>query len=181
MADGLNHARAMRVAEIMNDFRNSQYHIANLQANPSAEDYYLEGYAWLRQCIAEAQALLNQAYGHAPQDPDGDAETEKSLLKLIIIDASVRRFQCQRVYMRALVCGKWAYDRGIILHGESPNTSNTPQLTANDAQFRANFAAVTDAHVFETLRNADAAEGKYLGDDPSLEELLQQLHLRGAS
>jgi hypothetical protein len=78
----------MRVAEIMNDFRNAQYHIASLQANPSPGEYYLEGYAWLRQCVAEAQALLNQAYTHTPQDPDGDDETEKSLLKLYVSNST---------------------------------------------------------------------------------------------
>jgi hypothetical protein len=78
----VNHARAMRVAEIMNDFRNIQFSIASLQANPSPEEYYLEGYALLRQCVAEAHSLLTQEYAHSPQHPGGDAEAEKSLLKL---------------------------------------------------------------------------------------------------
>jgi hypothetical protein len=74
----------MRVAEIVNDFRNCQYHISSLQANPPPEEYYLEGYALLRQCMAEAHALLNLDYNHSPQNPEGDAETEKALLKLYV-------------------------------------------------------------------------------------------------
>jgi hypothetical protein len=68
----------------MNDFRALQYHIATLQANPRPEEYYLEGYAWLRHSIAEAQAVLAQQYQHDTQEPDGDPETEKSLLKLYV-------------------------------------------------------------------------------------------------
>ena len=48
----------MRVAEIVQDFRNIQAWIAAIRANPSAEEYNEEGYVVLRRCAAEAQALL---------------------------------------------------------------------------------------------------------------------------
>jgi hypothetical protein len=78
----------MRVAEIINDFRSIQYHIAALQRTPRAEEFYLEGFVWMRHCVAEAQAVLAQDYSHAGQEPDGDAEQEKVLLQLY---ASSRR------------------------------------------------------------------------------------------
>jgi hypothetical protein len=87
----VNNARAMRVAEIINDFRSIQYHIAALQVTPRAEEYYLEGYAWLRHCVAEAQAVLTQNYPQTGQDPQGDPEQEKSLLKLYVILRLQRR------------------------------------------------------------------------------------------
>ena len=68
----------------MHDFRALQYHIANLQAHPRPEEYYLEGYAWFRQSVAEAQAVLAQEYSNDAQHPQGDAEAEKSLLKLYV-------------------------------------------------------------------------------------------------
>lgn len=58
MADGLNNARAIRVQEIMNDYRNIQNYIAQIRASPSAEEYNEEGYMVLRQCIAQGQQLL---------------------------------------------------------------------------------------------------------------------------
>jgi hypothetical protein len=80
MAD--NNARAMRVAEIMTDFRNLQYYLSQIQASPTPEDYYLEGYQLLRACIAEAQAALASPYSYSPaQNPDGDAEIEKAQLR----------------------------------------------------------------------------------------------------
>jgi hypothetical protein len=80
----VNSARAMRVAEIINDFRSIQYHIAALQRTPRAEEFYLEGYVWMRHCVAEAQAVLAQDYSHAGQEPEGDAEQEKVLLQLYV-------------------------------------------------------------------------------------------------
>jgi hypothetical protein len=80
-----NDARAMRVAEIMADFRNLQYYIAQIQANPPPEDYYLEGYALLRACVTEAQAILASPYAYgAGSHPQGEPETEKSQLQAYV-------------------------------------------------------------------------------------------------
>lgn len=38
--------------------------------------------------------------------------------------------------------------------------------------------AITDAHVDATLRNADAAQGKWLAEDPSLTHIQQILMTR---
>lgn len=66
-ADGLlftgNEARAMRILEIMNDFRTLQLHISSHVSRaeaspPSREQYYLDGYVVLRQCDAAAQTIL---------------------------------------------------------------------------------------------------------------------------
>ena len=71
----------MRVAEIMTDFRNLQYYLAQIHDNPPPEDYYLEGYAILRSSIAEAQSVLASPYSYISENhPRGDAETEKAQL-----------------------------------------------------------------------------------------------------
>lgn len=62
-----NEARALRVLEIMNDFRTLQVHITSLVSRseaspPDQASYYLNGYALLRQCNAEAQAILATNY-----------------------------------------------------------------------------------------------------------------------
>jgi hypothetical protein len=71
----------MRVAEIMSDFRNLQYYIAQIQSQPTAEEYYLEGYALLRQCSAEAQAVLDRQYQATVPNPGGNAERQKAQLR----------------------------------------------------------------------------------------------------
>ncbi|KAF2665353.1 hypothetical protein BT63DRAFT_482304 [Microthyrium microscopicum] len=174
----VNHARAMRIAEIMNDFRSLQYYLAAIHVNPLAEDYYLEGYSLIRACIAEGQAVLANSYTNAAAHPSGDEEAEKSQLKLIIVDASVRRFLCQRAYMRAVAAQRWANARTQILGGHRPHAGNLHQLQQLDAQLRTELGAITDGHVLDTLQSHDVAQGKFIDDDPSLEILLQQIQFR---
>lgn len=71
----------MRVAEIVSDFRNLQNYIAHVQIAPSAEDYYLTGYALIRQCVAEAQAVLAQPFRSSSAAPGGNAEREREQLQ----------------------------------------------------------------------------------------------------
>ena len=71
----------MRVAEIMTDFRNLQHYIAQIRTSPTAEEYYLEGYALVRQCVDEARAILAVPCSASAQPPCGNHETEKAQLK----------------------------------------------------------------------------------------------------
>ncbi|KAF2264971.1 hypothetical protein CC78DRAFT_216250 [Lojkania enalia] len=178
MSDGLNDARAVRVAEIMNDFRNLQYYLSQLRTSPTAEEYYLEGYSLLRQCTAEAQAILDAPFSSATTSPGGDAERERVQLKAIIVDAAVRRFQCQRAYLRAHAGLRWMNTRNSILHGQQPNASHMNALQAADSTLRMELLAITDAHVENTLRSADASQGKWLAEDPSLAQIQQILMSR---
>lgn len=77
----VNQARAMRVAEIVADFRNIQHFIANIRANPPAHEYYEEGYAVLRQCAEKAQALLSQPFTPESSSPQGNEDQEKLQLR----------------------------------------------------------------------------------------------------
>lgn len=55
----VNDARAMRIAEVMNDFCNIQHSISEYQIAIPASAYHEVGYGILRQCHAEAQAVLS--------------------------------------------------------------------------------------------------------------------------
>lgn len=77
----VNDARAMRVAEIMTDFRNLQHYLVQLRATPTAEEYYLEGYSLLRQCTTEAQTILQTPFSGGSGAVGGDPEREKQQLK----------------------------------------------------------------------------------------------------
>lgn len=76
----VNQARSMRVAEIINDYRNIQNYIASIRANPSAEEYEEDGYVLLRRSVAQAQTLLVQPF-NAQHATKGDDEQIKSQLR----------------------------------------------------------------------------------------------------
>lgn len=85
-----NEARALRVLEIMNDFRTLQTHITALvtrsEATPPDEaSFYYDGYVVLRQCNIEAQAILATHYnpGNLGLEPGriSDTEVQKATLQ----------------------------------------------------------------------------------------------------
>jgi hypothetical protein len=58
----VNQARALRIGEIINDFREIQHRIAAIQAQPSREEFNEDGFVLLRQVQAEAKALLSMPF-----------------------------------------------------------------------------------------------------------------------
>lgn len=77
----VNEVRAMRLAEIMQDFRNLQYYISQAQAMPTADEYNGYGYALLRQCNAEGEAVLTRPFPASQNVPAGNVEREKQHLQ----------------------------------------------------------------------------------------------------
>ncbi|KAL6707253.1 hypothetical protein ACN47E_004241 [Coniothyrium glycines] len=176
MSDGLNDARAIRVAEIMTDFRNLQHYLlSQLRVNPSAEEYYLEGYSLLRECMTTAQTVLQTPFAASPGGVGENPEAERQQLKAIITDAAVRRFECQRAYLRANAGIRWVNSRNSILRGQRPNASHLAALQQADATLRNELAGTTDTWVESTLRAQDTAQGKWLYEDPSLAQIQQML------
>ena len=84
-ADGgylVNEARAMRVAEVMNDFHLIQRRMSQLQATPSPNEYHEEPFVILRQCQAEARAVLAAPFqAELLQGPRGPDEAERRQLQ----------------------------------------------------------------------------------------------------
>ncbi|KAJ9664258.1 hypothetical protein H2201_005250 [Coniosporium apollinis] len=174
MADGLNDARAMRVAEIMTDFRNLQHYIAQIRISPTAEEYYLEGYALIRQCVAEGRSILAVPFSASSVPPSGNPEAEKAQLRSVILDASVRRFKSQRTYLRATAAMRWINARNAVLSGPRSH-GRQAQLQAVDQSLRVELASITDERVEYALRAQDAAQGKWLAEDPSLATIQQMI------
>ena len=86
----VNQARAMRILEIMNDFRTVQLHVSShvsrAQANPPDQaSYYHDGYVVMRQCEAEAQAILAGHYEPGsiglPTGIIGENEVQKATMQ----------------------------------------------------------------------------------------------------
>lgn len=85
-----NEARALRIVEIMNDFRTLQVHIESLVTRdeatpPNQQSYNLIGYQLLRQCNAEAQTILALKFdaGNLGIEPGRipDTEVQKATLQ----------------------------------------------------------------------------------------------------
>lgn len=84
----VNDARAMRIAELVNDFRNTQYYLSSFaQLQPVADDYYLQGYVLLREVVGGAASILAGEFA-AERHPQGNAEKEKKQLQTYILSSS---------------------------------------------------------------------------------------------
>ncbi|KAI4785922.1 hypothetical protein E4T45_13961, partial [Aureobasidium sp. EXF-8846] len=171
----VNEARAMRIAEILSDFRHLQHYIANIRANPSAEDYYEEGYCVLRQCAEEAHAQLAEPFICQGSEPDGDCEEEKAQLQRVMLDASIRRFKIQQTYLKASAALRWVNSRSAILGTNRPQSIHTPALLQITNTMRAELASVTPARVELALRSQDSLQGKWLAEDPTLSTMQESI------
>ncbi|KAH9830688.1 hypothetical protein Tdes44962_MAKER08998 [Teratosphaeria destructans] len=148
----------MRIAEIMNDFRNIQHCIASIRANPSAEEYNEEGYVVLRRCVAAAQALLSHPFQQPGSRVTEDDEPDRTNLRRsvptcslskptweslpdksgsIITDAAVRRFQAQKLYLQITAALRWMNARAAILQGQRPHAGHAPALQQVRSALRA--------------------------------------------
>lgn len=77
----VNQARAVRMAELINDYRTLLLHIPQQNVDVSPEDYYEEGFALLRECLAAAQNLMAANYHPCTMTGQGNAEIEKAELQ----------------------------------------------------------------------------------------------------
>ncbi|KAI1608966.1 hypothetical protein EDD37DRAFT_133648 [Exophiala viscosa] len=187
MADGRNEARAMRILEIMNDFRTLQIHINSLitrreASPPDQHSYYLDGYVVLRQCAAESQAILATHYnpGNLGLQSGQVDETEvtKATLQRIILDAATRRLQAHKIYLRAAAAIRWVQMRAQLLRGERSSQRNANGLRAIDHRLRSELDDITDEHVVNDLRNADRRKGYWLDEDPVLDRMLAWIRMQ---
>ncbi|RHZ66917.1 uncharacterized protein CDV56_109473 [Aspergillus thermomutatus] len=179
MADGLNQARALRVAEIINDYRTLLIHIPQQNVEARPEDAHEEGYVVLRESMAAAQTLISASYNtrQVPTQASSE-ETERVELQRVILDASARRFQAHKIYLRAAAARRWAIHRQNVLRGQRPGPQHTSQLKAVSNTFRQELQQITDAYVVADLRAADVRAGHWLDDDPSLSAILTMIRSR---
>ncbi|KAL5002414.1 hypothetical protein BDV10DRAFT_181621 [Aspergillus recurvatus] len=173
MADGLNQARALRVAELMNDYRTLLLHINQLNVSTPPADQAEEGYRVLRECLAAANALMASNYTPSPPPASisGD-EAEKVQLQRVILDSSARRFQAHRIYLRAAAAKRWIIHRDGILRGQRPGPQHAGPMKAISNTLREELAQISNQHVVADLRAADVRAGHWLAEDPTLDAIL---------
>ncbi|CAO1602955.1 hypothetical protein XANCAGTX0491_006550 [Xanthoria calcicola] len=176
MEDGFNEARALRIAEIVTEFQSLQSRIAEYSPNHSPDEYFEEGYEILRQCRAEAQAVLVAPYPTEPSDASSVSdESEKRQLQRIILDASARRFQSKKIYLRAVAAVRWSNARNAILQSGKPLQQQAVLLQQATANLHTELAAVTDTRIFNEFWQTDAEAGYWLQEDPPLATILDWL------
>ncbi|KAL3493784.1 hypothetical protein BJX62DRAFT_66377 [Aspergillus germanicus] len=179
MADGLNQARALRVAELMNDYRTLLVHISQLNVSVPPEDRAEEGYRELRDCLAAANALMASSYSPSPPPANASSEeAEQIQLRRVILDGSARRFQAHRIYLRAAAAKRWIMHRDNILRGQRPGPQHAGQLKTIGNAFRQELAQISNQHVVADLRAADVRAGHWLADDPALDAILSWIRSR---
>ncbi|EGP92559.1 uncharacterized protein MYCGRDRAFT_35238, partial [Zymoseptoria tritici IPO323] len=76
----VNNVRAIRIAELMKDFHDIQKQLADVALPSAAETSTEEGFALMRQCKAQARALLRQPFEQNGK-PSKDEEKIKMQLK----------------------------------------------------------------------------------------------------
>lgn len=79
----VNDARAMRVSEVVTDFRSSTHQISALATDPPPQESTLVGWLVLNQCKAEIRLLLARPFDSGPslQVPGGNPEHIKVQLQ----------------------------------------------------------------------------------------------------
>jgi len=174
MADGLNDARAMRVAELMNDYRTLQLHISQHGTDiPSSSERSLEGYRVMIESVQAAQRLLSVGFSNTPSRNSGDDETQKAQLRHVIVDASARRFQAHKLYLRVAAARRWAIHRSTVLR--APRADDASRLREGDIMLQHELMEVTDHYVFSDLQSADMRAGYWLDEDPALSTILGRI------
>lgn len=72
----VNQARALRVAEIINDYRTLLLHICEETIPSPLEEYFEEGHVVMRECHTAAQALMGSNY--TPASVPSNASNEEA-------------------------------------------------------------------------------------------------------
>lgn len=176
--DGLNNNRAIRIAEILNDYRNIQTQIASVRFSPPQDQMQQPAYVILRQCQQRAQALLATPFsgGQGIGNPQRDDEATKASLRRIAFDASARRFQAFKIYLQTMAAVRWVQAWSQVSRGQ-PTIPPAAQQ-ALDQRLRNELASITDQMVFQQLRAKDTASGYWLIEDPTLPQILALIQAR---
>lgn len=79
--DAVNQMRANRIAQVMEDFRGLQHHIAQVKSVHSEQEKNGEGYKLLRDCTNEGREILKAPFSASSEPPQGNLDEEKVQLQ----------------------------------------------------------------------------------------------------
>ncbi|MCJ1376485.1 hypothetical protein MMC20_007728 [Loxospora ochrophaea] len=166
----------------MNHFRVLQEQITNYQIVPPLDAYYEAGYEILRQCITEAQSVLTANYNMQQIQASGSPrEQVKRQLQRVLLDASARRFQAQKIFLRASAAARWVNARtALVQQGQMQSPTQAAALRQATYNLRTELTGVTNERVFNDLYQVDRQARHWLQDDPSLQTILNWIRSQGS-
>ena len=119
-----------------------------------------------------------------------------SFKRSVTLDASARRFRAHRTYLQAAAAMRCINSRSSILQGQTITRAREQVLRQIDETLRVvswltgvrrygkeqadqmifvqELGNITNERVFDDLRAADEAQGRWLDEDPALGELLSR-------
>ncbi|KAJ5348638.1 uncharacterized protein N7506_001891 [Penicillium brevicompactum] len=170
-----NEARAMRLAELVNDYRTLHIYILEHTTNLPFELTGQESYRVLMECRAFSQALLTGNYSPEPIPTWGGDEDAlvANMLKQVILDASARRFQAFKIYLR-VSAARYSIMQGGNVIRRSPLEACAGRLRDIDTTLQnilrndQELATMTDNFVASNLHEADLRAGYWVDEDPCL-------------
>ncbi|KAL4888041.1 hypothetical protein BDV59DRAFT_149927 [Aspergillus ambiguus] len=126
----LDTARALRIAELVNDYQTLLVHIVELIGDIPSEKAQCCGYKVLVESHIALQNLTATSYDPeiaSRHGPVGNGQTAQ--LRKIILDASARRHQAHRIYLRAVAAKSWLVDvRGTSQDLTTNKSSKKPSV-----------------------------------------------------
>jgi hypothetical protein len=88
----VNDARAVRIAEVIQDFRNLHIHLSQMNVTAPSHEHHLVGYEILRACVAEGQAVLVQPFAStntAASTPESQRRQLQALVTTTLVCSTV--------------------------------------------------------------------------------------------
>ncbi|KAL9086533.1 MAG: hypothetical protein Q9159_004122 [Coniocarpon cinnabarinum] len=132
MADGFNEVRAIRLTELIQDFRTLQHEISDITSMPPDVNEEGAGHELLLQCRMEGHALLQQPFQEVPLPTNNDPEEEKRHLQFVVLDAAARRFRAQQILLRAEAARRWISSRDAVLNQQQQGPASPSQMEQVD-------------------------------------------------
>ncbi|BCS19709.1 uncharacterized protein APUU_20141S [Aspergillus puulaauensis] len=171
----LNDIRALRVVELINDYRTLLVNTIDQIISIPLNILEKVGYSTLIQSHAALQGLLADAYEPtavvAGIEGSGNEAAKITYLREVILDASARRHQAQKVYLNVAAVKRWVLLRENVKDSLSEH-SLTVRLGEIDAMLCRDIDIITDAPVAARLHEADVRAGYWVEEDPPLTAIL---------
>ncbi|GFG18022.1 hypothetical protein IFM61392_10342 [Aspergillus lentulus] len=172
-----NPAEATRV-ELVNDYRTLLVHVMELIGSTPTNEIGQSSYETILQCHSAAQRLLTGTYD-LPEIPSPEGklhreDAETMALRDIILDASARRHQAHKIYLKVAAVKRWV-KRFENLKSHSMAHAPIDRLRQMDIMLCKELADVTDQTVASNLYEADVRAGYWREDDPTLTSVLARI------
>ncbi|PYH67135.1 uncharacterized protein BO88DRAFT_344930, partial [Aspergillus vadensis CBS 113365] len=164
----LDHVLALRVAELINDYRSLLINTMNHVRGMPLRDVNCFVYTVSIKGYTAAQRLLSASFDLDATSNSCSFDCIAQLKRRVVLDASARRHQAHKVYLSIAAAKRWLLNRNYVLsHPEARDLDK--RLQDVDVLFYEEINNVSDHLVASDLRAADIRSGYCVDEDPPLE------------